>query len=79
VGAICDPRVTKISIEIWWPMRGVFWENETALLPTGVAQAVTVKDVEVRKEDARLELMELLRENVGREYSAEADSHGCRN
>jgi hypothetical protein len=44
----------------------------------GVAQTVTVEDVEVRKEDARLELMRLVRESVGREYSAENAEVGSR-
>jgi hypothetical protein len=31
------------------------WENDSALLPTGTAQALAVKDVEERKKDAHLE------------------------
>ena len=41
--------------------------DERALLPTG--DAVTVEDVEFRKDDARLELTERLRERVGDEGS----------
>jgi hypothetical protein len=47
------------------------WDDESALLPPPRgAAAVTVEDVEVRKEDARLELTEPLRESVGDAASA---------
>ena len=39
------------------------WDDESPLPPTGVA--VTVEDVEVRKEDACLELTEPLCERLG--------------
>ena len=39
------------------------WDDESPLPPTGVA--VTVEDVEVRKEEARLELTKPLRERLG--------------
>lgn len=42
-------------------------EDETAIPPTGVA--VTVEDVEVRREDARLDLTKSLSESLGRKYS----------
>jgi hypothetical protein len=40
-------------------------DDESALLPSPRGEAVTVEDVEVRKDGARLELTEPLRESVG--------------
>ena len=44
-------------------MEDEVWGDESALPLAGVA--VTVEDIEVRKEDARLELTEPLRESTG--------------